>query len=129
MVSEDNGKLLQQLKSGFKRSVFWNEYLSKQDDVVVAIAGYDFLIDPSFQGANRLFVLPFPNEDDRVGRNYYMTARAVTNYNVMINEKSFLDQPVNSGSRRYNEQTHLTLGITLPEVSSITNTLETTTRS
>ena len=59
LASGDNGKLLQQLKSGFKRSVFWNEYLSAQDDVVPTKPSYDFLIDPSFQGTNRLFVLPF----------------------------------------------------------------------
>ena len=103
LASGDNGKLLQQLKSGFKRFVFWNEYLSKQDDVVNANAGYDFLIDPSFQGSNRFFVLPFligGDRSDRTRRDYYMPTQNVTNYNVMINGKTFLDQPVNSDSRR-----------------------------
>ena len=50
LSSDDNQKLLQQLKSGFKRSVFWNEYLSKSEDVIAANANHDFLIDPSFQG-------------------------------------------------------------------------------
>ena len=57
LAGDDNRKLLQQLKSGFKRSVFWNEYLPKQDDVIAANANFDFLIDPSFQGSNRHFVL------------------------------------------------------------------------
>ena len=33
----------------------------------------DFLIDPSFQGVNRLFILSFENENDRtVHTKYYL---------------------------------------------------------
>ena len=60
---QDNGKLLQQLLSGFKRTVNWNKYQTK-----VSTQGQnqypDFLIDSSFQEVNRLFVLSFENEDD-----------------------------------------------------------------
>ena len=60
---QDNGKLLQQLISGFKRTVNWNKYQTK-----VSTQGQnqypDFLIDSSFQEVNRLFVLSFENEDD-----------------------------------------------------------------
>ena len=38
-----------------------------------------------------------------------MPTQNVTNYNVIINGKTFLDQPVNRNSRRYNKLTHLTL--------------------
>ena len=55
-------------------------------------------------------MLPFPDGDGRTGRDYYMPTQNVTKYNVMINGKTFLDQPVNSDSRRYDELTHLTLG-------------------
>ena len=52
----DNAKLLEQLKSGFKRTINWNRYQSKvspeRENHYL-----DFLIDPSFQGVNRLFVL------------------------------------------------------------------------
>ena len=43
----------------------------------------DFLIDPSFQGVNRLFALPFNALDDR-------PAAKVEDYNVMIDGKTFL---------------------------------------
>ena len=60
---QDNGKLLQQLISGFKRTVNWNKYQTK-----VSTQGQNqypyFLIDSSFQEVNRLFVLSFENEDD-----------------------------------------------------------------
>ena len=55
---QDNAKLLQLLKSGFKRTINWNKYESN-------IKRYaqnrylNHLINPSFQGVSRLFVLSF----------------------------------------------------------------------
>ena len=44
---DDNTKLLQQLKSGFKCTVYWNNYQSKA--TIQAERQYlDYLIDPSF---------------------------------------------------------------------------------
>ena len=58
LSTKDNGKLLEQLKSGFKRTINWNKYQSKIS--TEAQNQYlDFLINPSFQGVNRLFVLSF----------------------------------------------------------------------
>ena len=56
LSTQDNAKLLQQLKSGFKRTINWNKYPTKvpterQNQYL------DFFVDPSFQGVNRLFVL------------------------------------------------------------------------
>ena len=49
LSTQDNAKLLQQLKSGFKRTINWNKYQSKV--TIQAPNSYlDFLIDPSFQG-------------------------------------------------------------------------------
>ena len=53
-------KLLEQLKSGFKRTINWNIYQSKittqpQNQYL------DYLIDPNFQGVDRLFVLSYGN--------------------------------------------------------------------
>ena len=71
LSTQDNTKLLKQLKSAFKRTINWNKYQSKvssekQNQYL------NFLIDPSFQGVNRLFVSLFENEDDRkVHTGYY----------------------------------------------------------
>ena len=55
------------------------------------------LVDPSFQGANRIFVLSFENEDDRRSySNYYLPKVEVKDYNIMINGKNFFDQPINN---------------------------------
>ena len=52
----------------------------------------DYLIDPSFQGVNRLFILLFENTADRtVHIKYYLSTVEMKDYNVMINGKSFCD--------------------------------------
>ena len=59
-------------------------------------------MDPSFQGVNRLFVLPFENENDRTSHStYYLPKVEIKDYNVMINGKSFFDQPINSDHKAY----------------------------
>ena len=55
----------------------------------------DYLINLSFQGVNRLFVLSFENNTDRaVHTKYYLSTVEIKNYNVMINGQNFFDQPV-----------------------------------
>ena len=64
LSAQDNSKLLEQLKSGFKRTINWNKYQSKVS-TQIQNKYLDFIIDSSFQGVNRLFVLLFENEEDR----------------------------------------------------------------
>ena len=60
LSTQDNEKLLQQLKSCFKRAINWNKYQSKV--TIQKLSQYlSYLIDPNFQGVNRLFVLSFEN--------------------------------------------------------------------
>ena len=55
---------MKQLESSFKRTVRWNKYQSKITDE--AQHWYlDFLIDPSFQGVNKLLVWSFGEKKDR----------------------------------------------------------------
>ena len=61
LSTQDNVKLLKQLELDFKRTINWNKYQSKIS--TQAQNWYlDFLIDPIFQGVNRIFVLSFENE-------------------------------------------------------------------
>ena len=70
LSTQDNAKLLQQLKSGFKRTINWNKYESNIK--TFAQNRYlNHLINPSFQGVNRLFVLSFENENDRTSHSTY----------------------------------------------------------
>ena len=53
LSTQDNAKLLQQIKSGFNRTIYWNKYQSKVSIQAPNIyLGY--LIDPGFQWVNRL---------------------------------------------------------------------------
>ena len=55
------------------------------------------LVEPSFQGMNRLFVLAFENDDHRISNKRYYTPNVeIKNYNVIIDGKNFFDQPVRS---------------------------------
>ena len=60
LSTQDNTKLLQQVKSGFKRTINWNNYQSKVS-IERPDEYLDYLINPSFQGVNRLFILSFEN--------------------------------------------------------------------
>ena len=62
----------------------------------------DFLIDPSFQGVIRLFVLPFENEAQRTScKQYYLPTKEIKSYNVMIDRQNFFDQPIRNNLITY----------------------------
>ena len=61
LSTQENTKLFQQLKSGFKRIINWNKYLSKQE-LLAQNPNLNYLVEPSFQGVSRLFVLAFEND-------------------------------------------------------------------
>ena len=51
--------------------------------------------EPSFQGVNRLFVLAFENDTQRISvKGYYLPNVEIKDYNIMINGENFFDQPV-----------------------------------
>ena len=91
LSTKDNEKLLQQLKSGFKKTINWNKYESSIK--TFAQNRYlNYLINPSFQGVNRLFVLSFENENVRTSHStYYLPKVEINDYNVMIDGKNFFD--------------------------------------
>ena len=96
MSTKENEKLLQQLKSGFKKTINWNKYESSIK--TFAQNRYlNYLINPSFQGGNRLFVLAFEIENGGTSRStYYLPKVEIKDYNVMIDGRNFFDQPINS---------------------------------
>ena len=88
LSTEVNAKLLQQLKSNFKNKINWKKYeLSIKTFAQNRYLNY--LINPSFQGVNRLFVLSFENENDRVPHStYYRPKVELKDYNVMIDGRN-----------------------------------------
>ena len=101
LSTQDNAKLLQQLKLGFKRTINWNKHQRKFSPERPN-QYLDFLVDPSFQGVNRLFVLSFENENDRtVHTKYYLPTVEIKDYNVMIDGRNFFNQPVKNNLITY----------------------------
>ena len=110
LSTQDNAKLLQQLKSGFKRTVNSNKYQPKVSSERQN-QHLDFLIDPSFQGVSRLFVLLFESEDNRkVHTGYYLPKTEIKYYKVMTDGKNFFDQPVKSDMRTYDNISKIATG-------------------
>ena len=98
---QENTKLLQQLKSGFKRVINWNKYLSKPE-VLGQNPNLNHLIQASFQGVNRLFVLAFENDEDRTDHEKsYLPTVEIKDYNIVINGENFFDQPIKNNKATY----------------------------
>ena len=77
LSTQENAKLLQQLKSGFKRVINWNKYLSKPE-------------------------LAFENDDYRIStRRYNLPTVEIKDYNIMINGENFFDQPIKNNKATY----------------------------
>ena len=64
LSAQDDNKLLDQLKTGFKKTIKWNKYRSQMTNQNKT-NNLNYLIDPIFTKVNRLFVLSFKNEDDK----------------------------------------------------------------
>ena len=94
LSAQDNANLLPQWKSGFKRTISWNKYLSKPE-LLPQNENLNHLIEPYFQGINRSFVSAFENDAQRTSnKRYYISNVEIKDYNVMIDGKNFFDQPV-----------------------------------
>ena len=83
LSTQDNSKLLPQLKNGCKRTITWNKYLIKPE-LLAQNANLNHLIEPNFQGINRLFVLAFENDNQTSNKRYYNPNVEIKDYNVII---------------------------------------------
>ena len=94
LSTQENTKFFQQLKSGFKRVINWNKYLSKPE-LLAQNPNLNHLVEPSFQGINRLFVLAFENDDARTSdEEYYLPTVEIKDYNIVIHGENVFDQPI-----------------------------------
>ena len=73
LSTQDNTKLLQQVKSGFKRTINWNKYLSKPE-LLAQNPNLNHLVEASFQEVNRLsFFLAFEDNVQLTSwKSYYL---------------------------------------------------------
>ena len=60
------------------------------------------MVEPSFQGVNRLLVLAFENDTQRTShKGSYFPNVEIKNYNVMINGENFFNQPIKDNKVTY----------------------------
>ena len=98
---QDNAKLLQQLNSGSKRRINWNEFQSKIS-TERPNQYLDYLIDSSFQEVNRPFNLSFENEAQRASyKQCYLPSVEIKDYNVILDEQNLFDQLVRNDLIKY----------------------------
>ena len=110
LSQQDNEKLLEQLQSGFKRVINWNKYLPKPE-LLSQNPNLNHLIEPSFQGINRLFVLAFENDTQRTSsKDYYLPNVEIKNYNIMINGENFFDTPIKDNKVTYKNVRKIAIG-------------------
>ena len=91
LSTQDNAKLLPQLKSGFKGTISWNKCLRKPE-LLAQNANLNHLIESNFQGVNRIFVLAFEDDAQRTSNKRFCIPNIeIKDYNVIIDGKNFFD--------------------------------------
>ena len=119
LSKEDNKDFIEQQNKGFQRSIYWNEYKTKEKNELVnndntAPSVGDIILDPSFQGVNRLFVMAYNSENSQPTRNgqrkYYLPRIDIKEYNVIIDGRNFYDNPIESDIEKYRELKKVMIG-------------------
>ena len=101
MSKDDDTKLLTKLKSGFKRDIIWNKYISQMTTEAIN-DNLNILIDPTFTNVNKLFVLAYQTADDRQSfSQFYLPRVTVKDYNVIIDKLVFFDLPIKTEEEPY----------------------------
>ena len=90
LSAENDNKLLEQLKTGFKRTIKWNKYRSEMFNQTKN-NNLNYLIDPTFTNVNRLFASTFESEYGRTSfSKYYVPKVEIKDCNVLMMENHFL---------------------------------------
>ena len=119
LSKEDNKDFIEQQNKGFQRSIYWNEYKTKEKNETVndnnpATIVRDITLDPSFQGVNRLFNMAYNSENGQPTRNgqqkYYLPRMDLKEYNVIIDGRNFYYNPIENNIEKYRELKKVMIG-------------------
>ena len=111
LSKDDNKDFIEQKNKGFQRSIYWNEYKTKEKVLDANANNANTVryinLDPSFQGVNRLFLMAYLRGGDNPDRNnqrkYYLPRSDLKKYNVIIDGRNFYDNPIESDIEKYRE--------------------------
>ena len=119
MSKEDNKDFIEQQNKDFQRSIYWNEYKTKEKNEIVDannnanIVRY-ITLDPSFQGVNGVFLMAYSGEANEPTRNgqqkYYLSRIDLKKYNVIIDGRNFYDNPIENDAEKYRELKKVMIG-------------------
>ena len=118
LSTKDNVNLTKQLSEGCKRSVYWNSYLTKPAKVIEKGKNLYELLNPSFLGVIRLFVLAYfvaagaanDEADIKGNKKFFLPRGKIKNNNVLIDARNFYDQPINDLTKQYDEVRKVSTG-------------------
>ena len=101
MPKENNKDFIEQQNKGFQRSIYWNEYKTKEQTENADFNSPKYIsLDPSFQGVNRSFVMAYNRVNCQPTRNgqrkYYLPRIDLNKYNFIIDGRNFYDNPIES---------------------------------
>ena len=116
LSAENNAKSWKILNEGFKNSVYWNKYKIIPNKTYDENDHIRELLDSSYQGVKRLFVLAYDNTagDNQVSidsfKKYFLPRVKIENYNIEIDGRNFYDQPINDSIKQYDEIRKISTG-------------------
>ena len=105
LLKEDDKDFIEQQDKGFQRSIYWNEYKTKEETENADPNAVNYInLDPSFQGVNRLFLMAYSRADNnQATRNgqqkYYLPRFDLKN-----------DNPIESDIEKYRELKKVMIG-------------------
>ena len=107
LQTKHQNQLYKELKTGISIDFTWSKYRSQMINQT-ATNNLNFLIDPTFNNVNRLFVLAFPIEEDRRSfSKYYTPTVGKKDYNVIIDGEPFYEIPIKNKKETYKASTEL----------------------
>ena len=107
LQTEYQNQLYKELKTGISVDFRWSKYRSQmihQTDT----NNLKFLIDPTFNSVNRLFVSAFPNEEDKNSfSKYYTPTVEIKDYKVILDGEPFYEIPIKNKEETYKAITEM----------------------
>ena len=96
LSKEDNKDFIEQQNKGFQRSIYSNEYKTKEQEENANANNFKYInLDPSFQSVNRLFVMAYSTADNNHPtkngqRKYYLLRIDLKNIMLLSMEEIFM---------------------------------------
>ena len=107
LQAEYQNHFCKHLKLGISIDITWNKYRSQVINQT-ATNYLSFFVDPTFNNVNRLFILAFPNEEDRNSfSKYYTPTVEIKDYNIILDGEPFYEIPIKNKEETYKAITEL----------------------